>query len=315
MVEKLINVDVVGRQDITPELFLLHLTAESEKFENWLPGAHIDVQVGDGSLRQFSLVGSLEKPDSWILGIRSEVNGRGGSIWLNENARPGSKLKVSQPRNHFSFLPSDSRAIFIAGGIGVTPIYPMIVEASKAGRNWELHYVASSKENMILLQEIDDLAGNVFLYPRDTSNRPDIKSIIESTAGEVAVYCCGPESLLQSVEDASQGLDRVDLHVERFSPKPQISDGGLDTFEVKFVYSDLTANIKAGESILEAARALGIEVTSSCKEGTCGSCETPIISGAPQHLDSVLSEKERSEGKCMMICVSRSLTPVLELDL
>jgi ferredoxin-NADP reductase len=317
MVEQLIEVDVVSRQDLTPELFLLHLSAANGILSDWQPGAHIDVEVGDGTLRQFSLAGSLDDANSWVLGIRCETDGRGGSLWLRENALAGTRLKVSQPRNHFEYIASTSPVIFIAGGIGITPIFPMIAEAASAGREWQLHYVASSKESMILLDDISafEANSNVKLYPRDTTERPDVREIILAAKGEVAVYCCGPEALMQNVEECAAELANVDAHVERFSPKPQDENSGLDTFEVNFSYSGMRATISKDQSILEVAKSMGIEVISSCKEGTCGSCETPIISGTPVHRDSVLSDKERSEGKCMMICISRSSSEVLELDL
>ncbi len=315
MADQLFDVQVVKRTDPTDDLFIFELRSSDQPLPTWQPGAHIDIAVADGSLRQFSLAGSVEDPSTWVLGIRKEPEGRGGSIWLHENATVGSTLKVSAPRNHFGYIEVNSPVVFIAGGIGVTPILPMVQKAAAAGRKWQMHFVASNKANMPFLSDLEALGGDIKLYARDVSDRPNIAQIFDELEPGTVVYCCGPEALMQNVEDEAKAREGIEAHVERFSPKAQDGDAGLDTFEVNFAYSNITATVGPDQSILDVARASGIEVVSSCQEGTCGSCETPVLGGTPVHRDSVLSEKERLASACMMICVSRSCTPVLELDL
>lgn len=315
MLDQLFDVEVAKRTDLTDELFIVELRAVEGALPKWQPGAHIDVEVGDATLRQYSLAGSFQDQNAWVLGVRREVDGRGGSAWIHANATVGNRLRVSAPRNHFAYQPSNEPVVFVAGGIGVTPLVPMVYAAAAAGRPWQLHFVASSKQNMPFLNELEGLGGDVTTYARDVTGRPDVAEIIAQMPAGSAIYCCGPEALMQSVEDEAKKNPAIEAFVERFVPKEQTGDAGLDTFEVNFAYSQIVATVGPGQSILEVARASGIEVVSSCQEGTCGSCETPIISGTPVHRDSVLSEKERIASTCMMICVSRSCTATLELDL
>lgn len=316
MSEPLFEVEVVGRKDLTEDLFTLDLKASGWTFPAWEPGAHIDIEVAPDDLRQYSLTGDSRKTTVWRLGIRQEMDGKGGSVWIHQNAQIGSKLRIGGPRNHFRFEESNEPVIFFAGGIGITPIVPMILAAKASRRPWTLHFVAATRANMPFLDEVLELgAENISLYPRDERDRPDISAILVAASAGVAVYACGPESMMEDVEAAGGEHGDIDVHVERFTPRDFGDERGLDEFEVEFEYSGKTVQIGKDDNILDAARAAGIEVISSCQEGTCGSCETPVMSGTPIHLDSVLSEKERQENKCMMICVSRSLTPKIVLDL
>lgn len=315
MNDSLFEVTVTRRADITDDLFVIDLASKAQPLPAWSPGAHIDLEAGPVGLRQYSLAGDSADPSIWRLGIRREAQGRGGSHWLHENAITGAVLKVGVPRNHFAYETASTPVVFIAGGIGITPILPMIERAKSTGRPWELHYVGASLENMPFRETFVADEEKTNLYPRDVSSRPDIKGIIDALEPGSSVYSCGPESLMLEVERLGGAREDVTTKVERFSPRDVGDERGLDTFEVEFEYSGKTVQIQQGETILDAARGAGIEVISSCQEGTCGSCETPVLSGTPVHLDSVLSEKERQESKCMMICVSRSLTPRLVLDM
>lgn len=316
MDETLFDVTVFHRLDLTDDLFVLELKASSGELPLWQPGAHIDVKLGDADFRQYSLAGNSNDSSLWRLGIRREADGRGGSAWIHANAIEGATLRVSGPRNHFAYSNGTGQpVIFLAGGIGITPVIPMMHAASAAGRAWELHYVGSSLENMPFRDEIASLGGVVHLYPRDQTARPNVEAIVSEASYGGSIYSCGPESLMLQVEECGRERADLEIYVERFSPRDVGDDTGLESFEVEFEYSGKSVQISASTSILDAAREAGIEVISSCQEGTCGSCETPIISGVPIHLDSVLSEKERAESTCMMICVSRSLTPKLVLDM
>ncbi|MEY4533458.1 MAG: hypothetical protein RI926_1227 [Actinomycetota bacterium] len=317
MGETLFPVVVSARHDFTDDLFVVELSHPlGEVLPMWEPGAHIDVQIGGNDLRQYSLAGVLSDQHTWRLGIRREVDGRGGSSWIHENAIVGREILVGGPRNHFQYTAGTGQPItFIAGGIGITPILPMIEQAIIENRPWHLHYVGSSLKNMPFLEELEKLGDSVSFYPRDTSPRPDVNNIIRELSFGSAVYSCGPEALMEQVEACGHDRTDLDINVERFSPRDVGDDRGLDTFEVEFNYSEKTVQIGPDQSILQAARDAGIEVVSSCQEGTCGSCETPVMKGTPIHLDSVLSEKEREESACMMICVSRSLSERLVLDM
>lgn len=280
----------------------------------WTPGSHIDVLLPDGDARQYSLAGSPTDERRWVIGVLVEREGRGGSLWISENAVPGAQLTVSVPRNHFEYASARHRLVFIAGGIGITPLMPMIAQADAEGADWELHYIGRALEHMAFLKELASHGDRVHLYPRDTSPRPDIDEIVLRGA-PVHVYCCGPEVLMEAVEDLGRLHDDVDAHVERFVPRPVGPDRGFDEFDVVFDYSGIEAHVGPEQSILQVAEEAGIEVPTSCREGTCGTCETPLMSGTVIHLDSVLSDAEREASKTMMICISRANCPRLVLDL
>ena len=306
---------VVARDEEGQGVVRVSLRSPEGELPEWTPGAHIDVFLPDGDVRQYSLTGLSHESTEWALGILIEPEGRGGSLWLAEHARPGATLEVSYPRNHFAYSPGgSSRKIFIAGGIGITPLLPMIGQATAEGADWELHYVGRSLDRMAFLHDLADFGDRVHLYPRDASDRPDLAALVEGET-PVDVYCCGPEALMEAVEELGHSRELVTAHVERFVPRPIGPDTGLDEFEVVFDYSGITAQVGAGQTILDVAEQAGIDVPTSCREGTCGTCETPIMSGTVVHLDSVLSDAEREASATMMICMSRATCPRLVLDL
>jgi ferredoxin-NADP reductase len=316
----MVNVDsfrttVVARDEDAEGVVRVSLRSPEGLLPEWTPGAHVDVFLPDGDVRQYSLTGLSHESTEWALGILIEPDGRGGSRWLAEHAQPGATLEVSYPRNHFAYSPGgDSRKIFVAGGIGITPLLPMIGQATAEGAEWELHYIGRSLDRMAFLRDLAEFGDRVHLYPRDVTDRPDLASLVEGST-PVDVYCCGPELLMEAVEELAHSREFVTAHVERFAPRPIGADRGLDEFEVVFDYSGITAQVGMDQTILDVAEASGIDVPTSCREGTCGTCETPIVSGAVVHLDSVLSDAERETSATMMICISRATCPRLVLDL
>ena len=303
------------RNEIAVDVLQLELEAADGELPHWTPGSHVDVLLPDGDARQYSLAGHSAQSGRWRLGVLVEQDGRGGSRWISENATTGGTLTLSVPRNHFPFAPKSRRIVFVAGGIGITALLPMIADAELRGLAWELHYIGRSLGHMGFLDELAAYGDRVHLYPRDQTSRPDLAGII-CTGDAVDVYCCGPEALMEAVEELAHTSEQVEAHVERFSPRPiEGSYQGFDEFEVFFDYSGIAAKVKAGTSILQVAEESGIEVPTSCREGTCGTCETPVMSGEVVHLDSVLSEDEREASATMMICISRANCPRLVLDL
>jgi cytochrome P450/ferredoxin-NADP reductase len=269
----------------------------------WHPGAHIDVHAGD-HVRQYSLCSPGGDQGSWRIGVLREANGRGGSLAIHETVQAGSTLTVSQPRNNFVLQPS-ANYVFVAGGIGITPILAMVGQAHREGADWTLVYGGRSRATMAFLAELEGFGGRVRFVPEDTDGRVDFTAYLQDVRPETLIYCCGPEPLLNAVEGASAHWPAGSLHVERFVPK-QIDASGDVAFEVEFVDSGVTLRIPADKSILEVAQAAGLPALSSCSEGTCGTCETPVISGTPEHRDSILTDDEKVSCESMFICVSRS---------
>ncbi|QKJ20533.1 PDR/VanB family oxidoreductase [Microbacterium hominis] len=306
---------VVGCREVARDVLRIELAAVAETFPVWTPGSHVDVVLPDGDSRQYSLAGSPSVPDRWVLGVLIEREGRGGSRWLSEAAVQGAELTLSAPRNHFEYSGAGApRKVFVAGGIGITPLLPMIEQAEIDGADWELHYIGRAREHMAFTEDLARYGSRVTLYPRDTTDRPDIESILLRSL-PVDAYCCGPEALMEAVEELGIRHEGIDAHVERFVPRPVGEDHGYDEFDVYFDYSGIEAHVGPGQSILQVAEDAGIEVPTSCREGTCGTCETPLMSGEVVHLDSVLSVAEREASTTMMICISRARCPRLVLDL
>lgn len=286
----------------------------------WTPGAHIDVLLGEDesgheTVRQYSLCGAPADQHSWRIAVLRDDAGRGGSRRIHETFQVGSTVAVRGPRNHFP-LHASNRYIFIAGGIGITPILPMITVAEESGAEWELWYGGRSRSSMAFVSDLEKYGQRVTLWPDDEQGLLPLDRILGAPGDGVLVYCCGPEALLSAVETRCATWPSVALHLERFAAKPQepsaVEPAG---FAVVCQRSGVTVSVAPDQSIIDALEANGISVLSSCQEGVCGTCETRVLEGTPDHRDSLLTEEERAENEYMMICVSRSLTDRLVLDL
>lgn len=288
-----------------------------EPLPEWRPGAHIDLVLADGLIRQYSLCSSPADRRRYRVAVLREPAGRGGSAYVHEAISRGDRVQVGGPRNHFPLQPA-RRYQFIAGGIGITPIIPMIERAESEGADWRLLYGGRQRSSMAFIDELSDYGDRVAFWPQDELGMLDLERILGEPRDDTLVYCCGPEGLLGAVEKVCGHWPSSALHVERFSAKPGAQTpgaGALDNFAVICRKSGLTVEVGPGKSILDAVREKGISMLASCMEGICGTCETPVLEGTPDHRDSVLSDEEKAENDYMMICVSRSLTPALVLDL
>jgi ferredoxin-NADP reductase len=280
----------------------------------WAPGAHIDLLLAPGLIRQFSLCGDPGDRGRWRIAVLREPAGRGGSAYVHDAVGEGSLLRVRGPRNHFRLEPAD-RYLFIAGGIGITPILPMLAAADAAGRPWTLTYGGRTAASMAFRAGLRDrYPGRVRIRPQDATGLLDLAGIIGRPQPGTLVYCCGPGPLLDAASAHCAGWPAGTLRVERFTPVAAAAPPGPG-FEVELAQAGLTLTVPPGRSILDVVEAAGIPVLSSCTEGTCGTCETAVLAGVPEHRDSVLSAAEQAAADTMMICVSRSLTPRLVLDI
>lgn len=276
----------------------------------WTPGAHLDVHAG-GQVRQYSLCGDPHTPDVYRVGVLNEPASRGGSRFVHTQLRPGQQITVSEPRNHFVLEDAPSY-VFVAGGIGITPLLAMAREAARRGAEWRMVYGGRSRASMAFTGELDALGGDVTLVPQDEHGHIDLDSVLAELPAGALVYSCGPEPLLAAVE---QRCPEDRLRLERFAAPTVERTREEETFEVECRTSGTTLTVGAGTSVLEAAEAAGLTVDNSCRDGICGSCETRVLEGTPDHRDFLLSEAERAAGASMMICVSRCASGRLVLDL
>ncbi len=287
-----------------------------EELPEWTPGAHIDMHLPGGRVRQYSLCGTPADRGRWRIGVLREAEGRGGSRWIADELTEGTTLRVRGPRNNFPLRAAD-RYVFVAGGIGITPLLPMIRAVDAAGADWVLHYGGRTRSSMAYLGQLLEYGPRVRAHPQDEVGLLDLGAMLSAAADDALVYCCGPAPLIQALEDRCRGRHSGTLHVERFTAAADpASDEPANTgFEVVCERSGTTVMVPPELSILEAVENAGIPVLSSCTEGICGTCETQILEGEPEHRDSLLTDEEKATGDSMMLCVSRCRGDRLVLDL
>jgi ferredoxin-NADP reductase len=278
----------------------------------WEPGAHVDLVLPGDIVRQYSLCGRPEDTSVYQVAVLREPEGRGGSAYVHDELVAGHQIRADGPRNHFALVDA-KRYLFLAGGIGITPILPMLDRVAAAGREWQLVYGGRTRSSMAFTADLLRHEGRVTIRPQDEHGLLDLPALLTGPQPDTAIYCCGPEPLLAAVEQHCAGWPEDALHVERFTPKAD--DGPHTAFDVELAGSGRVVRVPADRSILDAVEEAGVTVLSSCREGTCGTCETGVLGGTPDHRDSVLSAAEQREGDVMMICVSRARSPRLVLDL
>jgi ferredoxin-NADP reductase len=304
----------------TPDILLVDLVERNGgDLPAWSPGAHIDLVLPSGKVRQYSLCSDPSVLTHYSVAVLHEKEGRGGSSEIHASFEAGSTLSGRGPRNHFDLVEAP-RYLFIAGGIGITPILPMLRAAERERRPWQLVYGGRSRASMGFVAELTGRqGGECQLLPQDECGLPDFESVLNDLEPGTAVYGCGPNGMLAALQAAveRQGLSDS-LHVERFSALKEIelASAGVDRpFEVELRRSGTILQVPANQSLATVLQNADIPVTFSCQEGYCGSCETRVLEGIPEHRDTILNDKEKDEGRIMMVCVGRARSPRLVLDL
>ncbi|MBW4700580.1 oxidoreductase [Micromonospora sp. RL09-050-HVF-A] len=309
-----VELTVVARERVAAEVVEIGLARpDGGDLPRWTPGAHVDLALGPELVRQYSLCGDPADRSVLRIAVQREPDGRGGSRLAHARLTVGGTVRVHGPRNTFPLVAA-RRYLFVAGGIGITPIRPMVDAADAAGADWRLAYGGRSRATMAFATTLRERYGDrVCLCPQDETGLLDLTGLLGRT-GDGLVYCCGPESLVRAVEEHCADWLPGRLHVERFTPRGD-ADGPETAIEVELALSGRTVRVPPGVPILRAVEEAGVPVLSSCREGTCGTCETPVLAGVPEHRDSLLTAQERAAGDTMMICVSRARTPRLVLEL
>jgi ferredoxin-NADP reductase len=302
------------RETIADEVIRLTLASRTgERLPAWMPGAHIDLTGPTGLTRQYSLCGDPDDVAAWQVAVLRERDGKGGSAAVHEKLGEGDIVSVAGPRNHFRLIDS-ARYLFIAGGIGIAPIIPMISLVEREGRPWQLAYAGRTISSMAFCDELERYGDKVRLHPSRQRGRMDLDRLL-GTKGPLAVFCCGPPGLLDAVSKRCETDPSRQLRVERFVPviDPEVAARGA-AFTVELARSHRTLHVANDQTIIEAMELAGLTPSCSCRQGVCGTCETRVLSGTPDHRDSILESAERDQGDTVMICVSRSKTPRLVLE-
>jgi ferredoxin-NADP reductase len=291
---------------------------EDEDLPRWEPGAHIDLILDDGLIRQYSLCGDPGKSGVWRVGVLLDPSSRGGSRFVHENLREGATVQVRGPRNHFPLVDAPTYR-FIAGGIGITPIMAMLEAVQQAGNNWTLLYGGRTKASMAFADELTErYPERVTVWPQDERGLLDLESLLKEPEDNTLVYSCGPEGLLTAVEQHCAQWPSGTLHIERFTAKAPTAEQAaeaLDRFDVVCQRTGVTFEVTSDKSILEILEEADVPIMASCYEGVCGTCEARVLEGTPDHRDSMLTDAEKDAGEVMLVCVSRSRTERLVLDL
>ncbi|RJG10734.1 PDR/VanB family oxidoreductase [Massilia cavernae] len=281
-------------------------------------GAHIDLVLGNGLTRSYSLVNDQSERDRYVIAVNKDPSSRGGSRYVHETLRARQSIEVSAPRNHFPLVEDAPQVVFIAGGIGVTPLLCMIRRLDALGRPWKLFYSARSRRKCAYLTELLDLdrdRGNVrFHFVDECDGRlPDMGTLVAPVPGDAHLYCCGPSPMLNAFERATAARPAENVHVEYFSAQQEaVVSGG---FTVVLARSRREVRVEPGNSILDALLGDGVDVGHACKEGVCGACQTKVLDGVPDHRDSYLTSREKNAGDTIMLCCSGSVSDTLVLDL
>jgi vanillate O-demethylase ferredoxin subunit len=282
-------------------------------------GSHIDLHLPDGMIRSYSLVNDQSERSRYVVAVNKDAASRGGSSFIHETVRAGDVLTISHPKNNFALQEYAAHSVLIAGGIGITPLLSMIRRLEALGRSWDLFYATRTRSAAAFLDELNAIGPSVHAnihvnFDQGPSGRMlDLPAIVKDAPKDAHLYCCGPVSMLEAFEAATADRPNDHVHVEYFKAKekPAVAGG----FEVKLARSNRTIMVEAGKSILNTLLDAGIAASYACTEGVCGTCETRIIEGLPDHRDLFLSKEEQAANKTMMICCSGSKSPTLVLDL
>ncbi|MDR7299409.1 vanillate O-demethylase ferredoxin subunit [Pelomonas aquatica] len=313
----MITVRIEAKTAIAQDVCALTLVpADGGALPAFTAGAHVDVHLPGGIVRQYSISNDPAETHRYVLGVLREAGSRGGSKAVHEQLAAGQTLQVSAPRNHFPLAPRARRSLLIAGGIGITPILAMARQLARDDADFELHYAASSAERMAFRAEIEASPWAAVARLHVGRQRLDVERLLAAQAADVHVYVCGPKRLIDAVTDASQRLgwpgERV--HHEFFAGAEPPAPGGNDAFDIE-LRSGRVIRVAAEQTAAQALIAAGVPLLTSCEQGVCGTCLTRVLAGEPEHRDLYLTPQEQAANDQFTPCCSRSRGQRLVLDL
>ncbi len=287
---------------------------DGELLPPFTAGSHIDLHLPIGLVRSYSLINPQSENHRYVVGVARDRDSRGGSRYIHDEIRVGDVLPVTPPRNLFPIEESSTSSVLIGGGIGITPIVSMVQRLAEMGATWQLFYAARSRAEAAFLDRLEHYGNSVvFHFDDEAGGLIDLEAVVANGSEGAHYYCCGPTAMLCAFTDATREIDPGCVHVEHFSPVEDVaSEGG---FLVQLAKSGRTLAVPEGSTILETLRNAGMNPLCSCQQGVCGSCETTVLAGEPDHRDAVLTEEERASNATMMICCSGSKSSTLVLDI
>ncbi|WP_029000766.1 PDR/VanB family oxidoreductase [Azohydromonas australica] len=315
-----LSVTVASRITEAQDICRLELVAaDGSALPSFEAGAHIDVHVGDGLVRQYSLCNEPSERHRYVIAVLKDPASRGGSVAVHGRVQPGDRLAISAPRNHFALMPAP-QYLLLAGGIGITPILAMAEQLHLAGGAFELHYCTRSPERTAFLERVTTAAwshrAQLHFDSDPVSARLDIPAVLARAPAGTRLYVCGPAGFIDHVLDTARasGWPEERLHREFFAA-PAPSGTAEQRFRIRLHRSGKEMDVPADQSVTEVLAAHGVEVPTSCESGVCGTCLTRVIDGTPDHRDVYLTDAEHERNDQFTPCCSRSSSPLLVLDL
>ncbi len=294
------------------------LSPDGRTMPRWTAGSHIDVECGSSDVsRQYSLCGDPAATQALEIAVLREPDSRGGSAWIHSKVSAGDRLKIRGPSNHFRLDEALKKVIFIAGGIGITPVSAMARRAKALGMDYQLHYSGRKRESMAFLGELAELHGDrLHVYAQEEGRRNDLQTLLAQPEPQTGIYACGPARMLQALADCCAGWPEDALRVEHFASTLGTLDPSREhAFDIELKDSGMVVTVAPHQTVLMALRAANIDVQSDCEEGLCGSCEVRVLAGDVDHRDLVLTRAEREANSKMMACCSRACGSRLVLEL
>lgn len=316
----MIDAVVVSRHDEARDICSYELaSADGSPLPDFSAGAHIDVHLPGGLVRQYSLCNHPEERHRYLIGVLRDPGSRGGSQAMHEQIHPGTRLRISEPRNLFALARDARRSLLFAGGIGITPILCMAERLAHSGADFELHYCARSREHAAFVQRLHNasFADRVFLhFDQEPETALDAAQVLAAPGSDVHLYVCGPGGFMQHVLDTARaaGWEEPCLHREYFAAAP-VDTRADGSFSVKLGSTGQVFEVPPDKSVVQVLESHGIGIGVSCEQGICGTCLTRVLEGVPEHRDLFLSEDEQARNDQFTPCCSRSKTPLLVLDL
>lgn len=315
-----ITVRVASKRMVAEGIALFDLVSVAgEQLPPFTAGSHIDVQVPNGLVRQYSLCNDPRDSHHYSIAVQKEPNSRGGSTGMHDLLHEGHDLNISVPRNHFPLMRSAKKSLLLAGGIGITPLLSMAIELSNSEASFELHCCSRNRKRAAFVDQLQSKFGQQVKFhfdDGDEGQKLDLNSLLSNPSPEVHLYTCGPKGFMDAVLDTarSSGWNDQNLHYEFFSA-PQTSFDTEDVFEVVVASSGRVIPVTKDQTILAALTGHGIDLPFSCEQGVCGTCLTNVLEGIPDHRDMYLTPEEQSANDKMLVCCSRAKSPRLVLEI
>jgi len=305
-----IMLTVVERRVVARDQDVVMLTfadVDGAPLPPWRPGAHLDIHLPSGRVRQYSLCGDPARRDTYRIAVRRIPDGGGGSAEVHDTLAVGSRVTTNGPRNAFpltvpGYGSPTQRVRFVAAGIGITPILPMVRHVERLGVQWSMVYAGRSRDSLPFLDELAEFGDCLEILTDDVHGVPTAAELLGDCPDGTTVYACGPAPMLTAIRVQLAERDDVELHFERFAAPPVI-DG--EAFDVRIASTGVTVQVGAEETLLSALQRADVWPPYSCRQGFCGTCRTRVLDGGVEHRDTLLTDPERAEGM-MLVCISRA---------